>query len=39
MRHLPPGDPFASRNDYALELDFVREPRLFDITKSHAAAT
>jgi oligopeptide transport system ATP-binding protein len=36
---LPPGDPFAPRNPYALELDALREPPLFPVTKTHYAAT
>ncbi|TPR53268.1 ABC transporter ATP-binding protein [Metamycoplasma neophronis] len=39
MANLPIGDPFASRNDYALEIDFLKEPPLIPITKTHAAAT
>ncbi|UUD37320.1 ABC transporter ATP-binding protein [Mycoplasmopsis equigenitalium] len=39
MANLPSGDPFAPRNDYALEIDFVKEPPLIPITKTHAAAT
>lgn len=39
MANLPAGDPFASRNDYALEIDFEKEPPLFWINKTHAAAT
>jgi oligopeptide transport system ATP-binding protein len=36
---LPPGDPFAPRNPYALELDTLREPPLFPVTQTHYAAT
>ncbi|AXE60648.1 peptide ABC transporter ATP-binding protein [[Mycoplasma] phocae] len=39
MANLPLGDPFAPRNDYALEIDFLKEPPLIEITKTHAAAT
>lgn len=39
MGNLPSGDPFAARNDYALEIDFVKEPPLMPITKTHSAAT
>lgn len=39
MANLPSGDPFAPRNDYALEIDFVKEPPLIPITKTHSAAT
>lgn len=38
--HEPPvGDAFAPRNPYALALDFEREPPLFPISGTHAAAT
>jgi oligopeptide transport system ATP-binding protein len=36
---LPPGDPFAPRNPYALEADFLYEPPLFRISETHYAAT
>ncbi|ATO30992.1 peptide ABC transporter ATP-binding protein [Mycoplasmopsis bovirhinis] len=39
MNNLPLGDAFAPRNDYALEVDFVKEPPLFEISNTHAAAT
>ncbi|VEU77927.1 ABC transporter ATP-binding protein [Mycoplasmopsis columbinasalis] len=39
MANLPLGDPFAPRNDYALEIDFYKEPPLIPITPTHAAAT
>ena len=39
MANLSAGDPFAPRNQYALEIDFKKEPPLFEITKTHAAAT
>lgn len=39
MANLPLGDPFAPRNDYALEIDFIKEPPLIAITKTHSAAT
>ncbi|WP_373440363.1 ABC transporter ATP-binding protein [Metamycoplasma equirhinis] len=39
MANLPLGDPFAPRNDYALEIDFLKEPPLIPITETHAAAT
>ncbi|WP_406615587.1 ABC transporter ATP-binding protein [Mycoplasmopsis hyopharyngis] len=39
MSNLPIGDPFAPRNEYALELDFHKEPPLIEISKTHAAAT
>jgi oligopeptide transport system ATP-binding protein len=37
--NLPPGDPFAPRNPYALEADFRYEPPLFPVSKTHFAAT
>lgn len=39
MLDLPPGDPFAPRNRYALEIDFREEPPLFKVSGSHYAAT
>ncbi|UVD82013.1 ABC transporter ATP-binding protein [Mycoplasma iguanae] len=39
LSNLPPGDPFAPRNDYALEIDFEKEPPLIEISKTHSAAT
>ena len=39
MANLPTGDPFAPRNEFALEVDFKKEPPLFMITKTHFAAT
>ncbi|APJ38225.1 ABC transporter ATP-binding protein [Mycoplasmopsis pullorum] len=39
MANLPLGDPFAPRNDYALEIDFIKEPPLIEISETHAAAT
>lgn len=35
----PKGDAFAMRNQYALEIDFQKQPPMFEITKSHKAAT
>jgi len=35
----PKGDAFAERNKYAMEIDFEREPPMFEITKTHRAAT
>lgn len=35
----PKGDAFASRNKYALKIDFEKEPPLFKISNSHFAAT
>ena len=39
MANLPLGDPFAPRNEYAIEIDFLKEPPLIQITKTHSAAT
>ncbi|WGI36835.1 ABC transporter ATP-binding protein [Mesomycoplasma lagogenitalium] len=39
MANLPAGDPFAPRNEYALEIDFEKEPPLIDVSETHAAAT
>ncbi|WP_051630152.1 ABC transporter ATP-binding protein [Mycoplasma simbae] len=39
MANLPLGDPFAPRNDYALEIDFYKEPPLLPVSPTHAAAT
>ncbi|MEA4973422.1 MAG: ABC transporter ATP-binding protein [Candidatus Metalachnospira sp.] len=39
MINLPKGDVFASRNSYALEIDFEEGPPMFDITDTHRAAT
>ena len=38
--HEPPiGDAFAPRNKYALEIDYELEPPMFEISKTHSAAT
>ena len=39
LLHPPKGDAFASRNAYALEIDFEEEPPMFQVTDSHYAAT
>ncbi|WP_027121235.1 ABC transporter ATP-binding protein [Mycoplasma leonicaptivi] len=39
MSNLPLGDAFAPRNEYALEIDFIKEPPLFEISPTHYAAT
>ncbi|MFA9423362.1 MAG: ABC transporter ATP-binding protein [Sedimentibacter sp.] len=39
LLHVPIGDPFAPRNDYALEIDFEEEPEMFKISETHYAAT
>ena len=33
------GDAFAPRNEYAMNIDFVREPPMFQISPTHGAKT
>ena len=33
------GDAFAPRNPYALEIDFVKEPPMFQVSETHYAKT
>lgn len=35
----PAGDAFACRNEYALEIDYQRQPPMFQISDTHYAAT
>lgn len=35
----PKGDAFASRNEYALAIDYEEMPPMFQITQTHSAAT
>ncbi|WP_029452938.1 ABC transporter ATP-binding protein [Clostridium algidicarnis] len=35
----PKGDAFASRNKYALKIDYLLEPPMFKISDTHSAAT
>jgi len=35
----PQGDAFASRNPYALAIDYEKQPPLFDVSSTHKAAT
>jgi len=35
----PAGDAFACRNAYALEIDYLEQPPMFQITDTHYAAT
>ncbi|MFE8701791.1 dipeptide ABC transporter ATP-binding protein [Cytobacillus sp. FJAT-54145] len=35
----PIGDPFAERNEYALKVDYLREPPMFKLSETHYAAT
>ena len=37
--HPPQGDAFAARNPYALAIDYKKEPPMFRISETHAAAT
>jgi oligopeptide transport system ATP-binding protein len=39
LLHEVPGDAFAPRNQYALEIDDKKEPPMFQITDTHYAAT
>lgn len=36
---LPSGDAFACRNEYALAIDYEKEPPMFQVTDTHFAAT
>ncbi len=35
----PKGDAFAERNQYAMQIDFERQPPMFKISDTHCAAT
>lgn len=39
LLNVPKGDPFASRNQYALDIDFIEEPHMFKVSDTHYAAT
>ena len=39
MVDLPKGDAFASRNEYAMKIDYEKMPPVFKITDTHYAAT
>lgn len=39
MIYPPVGDAFAERNQYALKIDFKRQPPMFKISDTHFAAT
>lgn len=39
MIYPPVGDAFAERNKYAMQIDFERQPPMFEITPTHKAAT
>ena len=39
LLHEPKGDAFAPRNEFALEIDFIKEPENFKISETHYAKT
>lgn len=39
LYHKVIGDAFAPRNPYAMEIDYVEEPPMFEITATHSAKT
>ena len=39
LMNPPKGDAFASRNEYALAIDYEKEPPMFRVTDTHFAAT
>lgn len=39
MIYPPKGDAFAARNQYAMKIDFEKEPPLFKVSETHYAAT
>lgn len=39
MTAPPAGDAFAPRNKYALEIDFLQQPPMFPVSRTHMAAT
>ncbi len=39
LLYEPEGDAFAPRNSYALKIDRLKEPPMFEISKTHSAAT
>lgn len=39
MVHPPVGDAFAARNKYAMQIDFEKQPPMFEISPTHTAAT
>jgi oligopeptide transport system ATP-binding protein len=39
LLHVPQGDPFASRNKFALNIDLKKEPPMFKVSDTHYAAT
>ena len=39
MIYPPVGDAFAARNKYAMQIDFEKQPPMFQVSESHYAAT
>ena len=39
MIYPPVGDAFAARNKYAMQIDFEKQPPMFQISETHQAAT
>ena len=39
MIYPPVGDAFAARNKYAMQIDFEKQPPMFEISETHRAAT
>ncbi len=39
LLYPPKGDAFAPRNEYALEIDFEKQPPMFKVSDTHYAAT
>ena len=39
LLHVPKGDPFASRNKFALNIDLEKEPPMFKVSDTHYVAT
>ena len=39
MIYPPVGDAFAERNKYAMEIDFERQPPMYEVSPTHYAAT
>ena len=39
MIYPPKGDAFAARNQYAMKIDFEKEPPFFKLSDTHMAAT
>jgi oligopeptide transport system ATP-binding protein len=39
MLFPPKGDAFADRNQYAMKIDFEKQPPMFKVSDTHKAAT